>query len=344
MQLGNANPRNLELAAFALGLAKAGGQHEIAAGIVGKMGSWERVQVALKSAIPIGSSTSAEYGALVSYATVAAGFIESLRASSVIDAILPLCRRVPLRSALAVVTSVASAGRVAPGGSKIVTRLALSQGGLTPVETAALIVVTEDLLRFATSAGLQLINRELLAGVSAACNREFLQGMADGLTPIASSGNVLADLRQLLAAIAAPGVGRFVLAMSASVANQIATLPASTGDQVPAFPAFGPTGGSIQSIPAMVAGDDEMPSDSSGPINVMLLEASQIAAAAEAPRLSASKYASIQMDDDPSLPGNVTSMFQTHSAVIRAERSIGFEKLRASAVAAISNAEYGVMS
>ncbi len=343
MHLSTPANRNMEFAAFALGLAKAGGQHEIAAGIVNGMG-FERVQLALKAAVPMGTSTSTEYGQLVSFQTIAAGFVESLRASSVIDALLPVCRRVPLRSALAVVTSVASAGRVTPGGAKVVTRLALSQGGLSPVEVAALIVVTEDLLRFSTSASLQLINRELQAGVSAACNREFLVGMAAGLTPIASSGSVLADLRALLAAVNTVGVGTFRLVLSATIANQISTLPASTGDQAPAFPAFGPSGGSIQNMPTLVVGDDEMPTDSSGPINFMLIEASQIAAAAEAPRLSSSKYASIQMDDDPSLPGNLTSMFQTHSAVIRAERSIGFEKLRASAVAAISGAEYGVQS
>lgn len=342
MQPSIAN-RNMELAAFALGLAKAGGTPGSAADIVGKMG-FERVNIALKAAVPMGTSSSTEYAALVNYQSIAAGFVESLRGSSVLDTILPFCRRIPLRSGLAVVTSIASAGRLAHGGAKVVSKLALSQGGLNPVDVAALIVVTEDLLRFATSAGLQLLNRELQAGVSAACNAEFLAGMADGVSPIASTGSVLGDLRQLLAAVNTVGVGRFYLVLSASVANQIATLPSSSLDELPAFPTMSPTGGTIQNVPALVVGDDEVPSDSGGPFDVMLLEASQIAAAAEAPRLSSSKYTSIQMDDNPSLPGNLTSMFQTHSAVIRAERSIGFEKLRASAVAAISGASYGEAS
>lgn len=334
---------NLELAAFALGLAKGAGSHAVAADIANRMG-FDRVGAAFKAAIPLGTSASSEYSQLVAYQTIASGFIESLRATSVLDAILPFCRRIPLRSALAIVTSVASAGRVAAGGAKPVTRLALAQGALDPVEVAALIIVTEDLLRFSTSAGLQLINRELQAGVSSACNREFLAGMADGATPLASTGSVLGDLRLLLGAVAAPGVGSLHLVISASVANQIATLPAATGEELPAFPGFGPSGGTIQNVPAMVAADDEMPSDSSGPLDVMLIEASQIAAQAEAPRLSSSKHTSLQMDDDPSMPANLVSMFQTHSAVIRAERSIGFEKLRATAVAAISGAEYGVQS
>lgn len=342
MQLANAN-RNLELAAFAVALAKSGGRHEQASQIAAGM-NFERVQTALKAAVPMGTTTSSEYAALVNYQTIASGFIESLRATSVIDAILPFCRRIPLRSALAVVTSVATAARVNAGGSKVVTKLGLQSGALDPVDVACMIVVSEDLLRFSTSAGLQLLNRELQAGISAACNVEFLAGLADGVTPLASTGNVLADLRQLLAAIAAPGVGRFHLVVSASIANQIATLPASPGDQLPAFPSMSPTGGTLQSIPALVAGDDEMPSDSSGPMDLMLIEASQVAAAAEAPRLAASKNTAIQMDDNPSLPGNLTSMFQTHSVVIRAERSLGFEKLRASAIAAISGADYGSAS
>lgn len=332
--------RNLELAAFAFALAKSGGRHEPASQIAAAM-NFDRCQIALKAAVPMGTTTSAEYAALVSYSTIASGFIESLRASSVLDAVLPFTRRIPLRSALGIVTSVTSAARVNAGSSKIVTRLALQAGAIEPVDVATMIVVTEDLLRFSTSAGLQLLNRELIAGVSAACNVEFLAGMADGVSPLASTGNVLADLRQLLAAIAAPGVGRFYLVLSASIANQIATLPASPGDQHPAFPSMSPSGGTLQSIPALIVGDDEVPSDSNGPMDVMLIEASQLAAAAEAPRLAASKYTSIQMDDNPSLPGNLTSMFQTHSVVIRAERSIGFEKLRASAVAAISGAAYG---
>lgn len=335
--------RNLELAAFALGLAKGAGNHNTAADICHRMG-FERTSLALKAAVPIGTSSSSEYAALVNYQTVASGFVESLRATSVLDAILPFCRRIPLRSALAIVTSVASAGRVAPGGAKAVTKLALAQGALDPVEVAALIIATEDLLRFSTSAGLQLLDRELRAGVSSACNREFLAGMGDGVTPLASTGNVLADLRQLLTAVDAIGVGSFHLVVSASIANQIATLPAASGEQVPAFPAMSPSGGQIQSVPVVVAGDDEMPSDSGGPFDMLLIEATQVAAAAEAPRLSSSKHTSIAMDDDPSAPSNLVSMFQSHSAVIRAERSIGFEKLRATAVAAISGAEYGVVS
>lgn len=339
------NPsRNMEFACYALALAKAGGSHVVAAGIVADMRNFERVQLALKAAVPLGTSASSEYAQLVSYQTVASGFVESLRATSVLDAILPACRRIPLRSALAIVTSVASAGRLAPGGAKILTKLALQAGALDPVDVAALIVVTEDLLRFSTSAGLQLLDRELQAGVSAACNREFLAGMADGVSALASTGSVLGDLRQMLAAVNLVGVGRFYVVASASIANEIATLPASSGDELPAFPGMSPSGGQIQNIPVLVAADDEMPSDSSGPFDLMLIEASQIAAQAEAPRLSSSKYASVQMDDDPSLPGSLTSMFQTHSVVLRAERSIGFEKLRSTAVAAVSGASYGVQS
>lgn len=343
MNLATVN-RNMEFACYALALAKAGGKHEQAAAIVGGMRNFERVQLALKAAVPMGTSSSTEYGQLVSFQTVAAGFVESLRSTSVLDAILPFARRVPLRSSLAIVTSASNAARQTPGGAKIVTRLSLAPGGLSPLDVAAMVVLTEEVLRLSTSAALQLIDRELTAGVSVACNAEFLAGVVSGIAAQASTGNFLADLRLMLASVNSVGVGRYFLVMGAGIANEISTLPSAPGEQTPAFPSMSPNGGSLQSIPALVVGDAEMPADSGGPLDLILLEAGQIAAAADAPLLSSSRYATIQMDDDPSLPGNLVSMFQTNSAVIRAERKIGFERLRDSAVAAISGAEYGSAS
>ncbi len=105
-----------------------------------------------------------------------------------------------------------------------------------------------------------------------------------------------------------------------------------------------PSGGFIQGIPVLVVADAEMPSNSSGAFDMILLEAGQIAAAAELPVISASKYAAVHMDDDPTVSGSLTSMFQTNSVVIRAERAIGFERLRDSAVAAVAGASYAEAS
>ena len=335
MHLANSNSR-LEFAMYGLALAKGGGDLLSSVEIAkADFSSHRRVEVILRSAVNAGTTTNAS--ALVSYQEVVDSFVGSLAAVSAFDAMLPHARRVPLRSRLAVVTTAASVSSVGETAPKPVTSLAIGNNGLDLTKAAALMVVSDELLRFAALAGAALINRELRAGVVAATNGAFLAGMAAGVVSTAASGDPLADLRTMLAAVATKGTSRLFLVISPAVANQLATYSNSaTGGQ--AFPTMTPSGGTLAGVTALVS--DQVPSDSNGEL-MLLIDADQIALSDETLTLDASRYADIAMDDAPDVGAqSMTSMFQTNSVALKAERWFGYQRLRDTAVAAVSAPEY----
>jgi HK97 family phage major capsid protein len=332
-------PRNLEFAAYALALLKSRGDLT-AAQMVAENSNFERVRTVLKTAVEAASTTHSSYSALNVYQTLAEGFVEQLRGISVFDAILPNARRIPPRTAISVVTTLASAGRTSEATWKALSKLSIDGETLTPIKCASIMVVSDALLRLSTSAALNLLNTELLGAVRDAVDREFLVEVCDGIAPTATSGSFPTDLKTLLTAVNTKGAGRHVLVVDVFTGTYLATLPSATSADEFAYPNMTPTGGVIQGIPVFVT--DNMPSlGTVGAPSLVLIEAGQLALWADAPVLAASGDATLAMDDDPSdVAQNVVSLFQTNSVAMRAERAISVKRLRDTAVAAITG--YGV--
>src|SRR6202035_4835601 len=87
-------------------------------------------------------------GALVAYQTVSAGFVESLRSISAYDAMLPNLRRIPPFTRAAIVTAGASGALTAEAKWKVISRLQLTADNIAPLKALAVLVITEELLRF----------------------------------------------------------------------------------------------------------------------------------------------------------------------------------------------------
>lgn len=336
----NQSFRNLEMAAFGLCLAKAGGELLTACEISQRMG-FGRVESVLRSAVEAGTTSDPDWaGNLVDYRQVVESFVEGLRSISVFDAMLPASRRVPLRSQLAVVTSTANGAATGEGALKPITQLALDAGGLDPAKATAVTVVTDSLLRFATSAALNLLNRELRGGVTAATNARFLADLATGISPISSTGDPLVDLRAALAVVSTHGTSRLFWIVDPLRAVQLATFSGTNGE--PAFPTMSPVGGSIAGV--TVAVSDQVPEDSNGTLS-LVVDADQVAMGSETITLRASRYGDLVMDDAPgSGEQELVSLFQSNSVAILAERWFGSQRLRDSAVSTISGADYGAQS
>ena len=109
---------------------------------------------------------------------------------------------------------------------------------------------------------------------------------------------------------------------------------ATASNATPAFPEMTPQGGSILGIPVIA-------SDAVTSGQVILADASGIAAGSDTIVLNTMAEGTIMPDtapDSPQVAGtNVFSLWQNDATAILAERWWGAEKLRTTAVAAVSN-------
>ena len=146
-------------------------------------------------------------------------------------------------------------------------------------------------------------------------------------TPTASSGEFLTDLETLLTAIEGDSNSRYFVAMEADNAKRLAVAAGVSGR---AFPELGVNGGTVGGIQIVVS--DQL---SSG--QVVMFDASQIAADPGVVSLDASENACLDMagGNTPTL-----SLWQKNLRGLRAERLFGFSIMRPTAVASVSGATY----
>ena len=303
----------------------------------------ERVRSILKALVPGGSLSDPTWaGNLSDYPTLVGGFIASLAQSSAFDRMLNGgMLRVPLKTRVAIITSAASASIVAEGAPAPVTRLDISAtDALAPTRAVALVALSEESLRLSTAGAADLLAGELRKAISLATDVEFISGLANGLTPLTSSGassaNFLTDLRTLLAAVSTSASSRLYLLVTPLIAKQLAAK--STNDGELAFPSIGVNGGEIGGVQIVVT--DGLPSGSNGQ-TIMLVDATQISGETETVTMSVAMHAAVQMDDAPDgVATNVVSLWQSNMRGLKAERWFAFWRTRDSAVAVMEGADY----
>lgn len=174
--------------------------------------------------------------------------------------------------------------------------------------------------------------------------KAILRALIAGTTPIAASGTtaaaVLHDIRLLLDAATVSTNSRFHLIASPTICARLAVMTTATIDGL-AFPALTVNGGMIGGI--------QVHASAALTNAVVLIDAAQLVASADAVAIRVSQNASLEMDTAPaqaiatgsppapagpagSPPPGLVSMFQTNSTAILCERVFGFQPLRASAV------------
>ena len=312
----------------------------------------QRVCEVLKTAVAGDTTSSAD--ALADFGPLAQAFSGTLANVSAFDAILADAVQVPLHRQFAVSISDASAAAVGEGSAKKLTSLTLGSHTLQERKAAALVVASDDLLKFGAAGALALLENSLRTGVAAATNSVFLAAMIAAGTPIGSSGtgpaNVLHDLRLLADAAGSGGNSKFHLVVGAAVARRLALMSAGTTG-VQAFPEMTTGGGSVAGIPTHV--DDSLSTAA------VLVDASALAASADPVRIRISPSASIEMTDSPTMsiatgsppapegpagspPAGVVSMFQVDATAVICERVYGFDLMRTTAAQSLAGIAWGL--
>jgi HK97 family phage major capsid protein len=196
-----------------------------------------------------------------------------------------------------------------------------------------LIIITEELLR-ATA----FFQRELQIALARATNSVFLPLLVPGSSFAASGTNALGvrqDLRTLLAAVNSGADSRLFLITTRTVAEALAVMGDSAGG--PAFPLASVGGGTVDGIPIVIC--DEVTTG-----EIILVDASAVAAGQDGLVLDSTREATLQSDTVPdSPPGAATpviSLWQNDMVALRAERFIGAKLLRSDACAKITGAGY----
>lgn len=292
-----------------------------------------------KAAVLAGSTVG--WGSPLSqYQAMATQFESSLRTLGAFDAMLPLMRRIPLGLArLAIVVTGATGSGVGQGAPKPISSLQLASGDFEPTKAICIIVVTDELARLETPQG--LLADELRAAVAASTDRVFLPGLVDGSTPSTSAtgydrDHFLANVATAVSYISQSSRSRLVLVLDPLTCANVSLMPGNE------FADMTPTGGFIRGI--QVVSSDAIERDTSG-ATLLLIDASQIAAATASIVLDASERATLELGSDPAKPPSaatvLTSMWQQNLRALKATRWFAFKRLRDNAVVSINDANYG---
>ena len=241
-------------------------------------------------------------------------------------------KQVPLHTAVSITTVGASAFSVGAGNVKPISKLSLAQSQLDVLKSVAILVASEELLRASGPLANALFTQELASAVAVETDREFLAQITAGITPITSSGNtavaILTDINAALSQLGLGAQSQVFIVVPPDVARFWCT-QLNTGGQ---FPNLTIKGGNV-------FGCTVVPTD--GLVNQMVMfDASQIAANGGRLELDSSKYASVQLDTTPDSPPAtatpIVSFWQMNLTGLKATRYWGAERLGSRAVAVIN--------
>lgn len=326
------------------------------------------LQNVVKAAVVAASTGNANWaGNLVGDETsVYADFVEFLRPQTILGRFgnggIPGLRRVPFRVPLLAQTSGGAAQWVGEGKAKPLTKFDFTRTTLEPLKTAAIAVLTMEVLRDSSPSADTLVRDGLADAIRERLDIDFINpakaasagvspaSILNGVAPINSAGgsadDLRADITALLSAFIAgnnpPSAG--VLIMSSLTALQISTMRNPLGQKE--FPDINLNGGTLEGLPVITSEYMTAFGDSAGSI-IALVNASDIYFADEGGvEIDASREASLEMSDTPAhnsttpTPAQLVSMFQTNSVAIRAERTLNWMRRRAVSVAWLDEVSY----
>lgn len=314
----------------------------------------------IKTAVAGGATESGDWGAeLVAADTRFTGdFISYLNSMTVFDRLG--LREIPANVAIKGQDGAATGYWVGQSKGIPASKADFSTVSLTPLKVAALAVVSNELLRDSTPAAEQLVRDALveassqridttLFSTSAASANVSPAGLLNGLAAGSSAGTdsdaLRADLKALYSGfISAKNASGLVLVMNPALAKSIQLLTNALG--LAEFPGINQNGGTL-------LGDTVITGDNINANHIILMKPSDIYRIGDTGvQVSISRDAAIEMDDAPAqdsenptgASGAIVSMFQTESTAIKVVRAINFAKRRSTAVAYISDADYGAVS
>jgi HK97 family phage major capsid protein len=310
-----------------------------------------RVVDVLKTQVSAASITlgspSAWGDQLVGYRQLVNGFYEVLRGRSAFFTMLQsgALSRVPLKVRFNAATSAAGGSIVGPGQAIPLSQVNFATDTLEPAKAAALIVVTEELLRSAAPGGEAAFGRELRNAVSDVVDQHFFDLIGQAVTAQFATAGPMADI--LLDLVNTTDSSSLYFVMTPGLANVMSTVLGGPGAGR-LFPEMTPQGGSIVGVPALVS--TQVPAAAGSPTqnSLWLVDASGIVANADTIEVSMSRQSLVEMANpaaqDATGPtaatGPLVSLWQSNSVGIKATCWFGASVVRSNAVAVLQGVSW----
>lgn len=237
---------------------------------------------------------------------LAAAYVASVAEHSLLDSIKKFARVLPTASTGRVLIASGAVGDLVTEGDPVPVRnLSLNADGLESTRSAALVVLSQELVRQGGDAAVALFEAELAAAVGRASNGAVLDQLIGSSTEtVQGSGDPLGDLRAGLKA-AGPSHG-FVIAAPAGAVADLATRAENRGG-------MSVRGGTFVPGVEVVAVDDLD--------YTAVIPGSRMALWDGGLRLRAAEHATIAMMDSSGAPAEMVSLWQEGLFGLAIERS-----------------------
>lgn len=318
-----------ELARFAKCLAAGGGNYADRIAAAERERATPRVVEALKSGSPAAALSDPNWaGALAPAAgEMSLALIESIRPRSVFYTMAGMATPAEFH-ARAVAMAMVAADPTTETEWMPVHTASLTPAPLVPVQTGAIIVVSDTLTRSADPAAFRALRREIEEGAIRATDTRALAIAIDSITPTPATASSLADLRKLLTTVSATGAGRHLFVAAPDAAVSASTAEGLAGGRL--FPNMTPTGGEMLGIPCVV-------SDAVTAGSLALFDCASFAANEGAIAVDRATAGALQMRTDPAqAAAEVVSLFQANLQAIRVISAFGLRRMRANAAAVLT--------
>jgi HK97 family phage major capsid protein len=315
-------------------------------------GDFPQVEMALKAAVAVGTTTSGTWAAPLVYpANLAAEFFELLWAETYFPKLVGLVR-VPFNSRVPRDNSVISAQWVGEGKAKPFGAGSFDYVSLSFAKIALIMGVTEELARFSSPNVEAIVSRNLTRGIAKYIDTQFIDPSVTAVTNVSpasitngadhdsASGTDIAavvhDIREILFHFQEYNIptSDITLVMQPVLATSIGTMMTTLG--VRQFPDVNANGGSILGIPVITS--NNAPSGKITAIHgpsVLLADDGNVT-------IDMSREASVQLADNPTASGGtMVSAFQTNLVLVRAEQFITWARGRDKGIYYLTGATYG---
>lgn len=302
--------------------------------------STPEVALALKAAVAAGDTQNATWAKPLVNPAIVDDFLPLLRAATILGRIQGL-RKVPFNVNVPAQTGGATINWVGELKPKPVSALALTMENLGFAKVAAIVVLSQELVRFSNPSAEALVRDSLVRDIAAFLDGQFVNpavaavanvnpaSITNGAPTAAATTNPLADIMGLINHFAANNIPIDNLAFLMSPSNALALSFRTNLDGSPEFPGIGVNGGSYKGLQFITS--------NTVTTNVIALQPAYILYADDGGvTIDASTEASIQMDSAPASPIDATtvlaSMFQMNAVAIRAERYTTWKRVGTNSV------------
>jgi HK97 family phage major capsid protein len=351
IQVKSLTPKGRNFVRMAMALGSTQGNRAAAADLAAMR--WRdapEIVLALKAAVAPGNTTDAAWAGplMPALRTLTEEFMELLRPATIIGKI-PNLRRVPFNVSVPMQTAGGSYGWVGQGLAKPVTKLGFAATTLGFAKVAGIIVITEELAKFSSPDAEALVQDDMIKGIAGFLDSQFIDpakaaqpnvspaSVTNGVVPIPSTGNPVADFYALMSALTAAKIPLSAVTVIMSEVNAFALTMSVTITGASMFPSMSATGGTISGVRVIT-------SEAAGQMIIALAAPYILYADDGGVTIDVSREASVQMDSAPDNPALATtvlvSLWQNNLVGLRAEEFANWQRAKIEAVQLVTGATY----